>query len=269
MADKDPLILDFRNGSVPEGVDLGDYYVSGLDDEPADWDGIDLEEAFDLPPVLPPVRLPDETELAAQARRSALLADLRALAGEVRTTTVHAAAVNPVLLRLAEEAELVESDGEDLAPGEDPGWLDDLADDSDALDAWDYMFAVVLDTTLEAADDSDPIVAPDLDLEGHGPALAMMLFLAGGTASRSPSWATPSRTPRRPGRRRRRPAGSGRSGSMPTVTPCGFCWASSKGSVPSALPTTWPGWSRWACKPSARSWRTTTCSSRCSRHRTR
>ena len=32
-------------------------------------------------------------------------------------------AVNPVLLWLAEEAELVERDGEDLAPGEDAGWL--------------------------------------------------------------------------------------------------------------------------------------------------
>ena len=65
MANKDPLILDFRNGSVPEGVNLGEYYVTGLDDEPTDWDGIDLEETFDLPPVLPPVRLPDATVQAA------------------------------------------------------------------------------------------------------------------------------------------------------------------------------------------------------------
>ena len=178
MVDKDPLILDFRNGRALEGADLDEYYLSGLDDEPANWDDIDLEDAFDLPPVLPPVRLPEEAELAAQARRSALLADLRALAGEVRQTTVQTAAVNPVLLRLAEEAELVESDGEDLAPGEDAGWLDDLADDSDALDAWEYTFAEVLDTTLEAADDSDPIVADDLDLEGHGPALVTRLFLS-------------------------------------------------------------------------------------------
>ena len=184
MADKDPLILDFRNGRVLEGADLDEYYVSGLDDGPANWDDIDLEDAFDLPPVLPPVRLPEEAELAAQARRSALLADLRALADEVRETTVQAAAVNPVLLRLAEEAELVERDGEDLAPGEDAGWLDDLADDSDALDAWEYAFAVVLDTTLEAADDSGPVVADDLDLEGHGPALVMRLFLSRGEGVR-------------------------------------------------------------------------------------
>jgi hypothetical protein len=179
VADKDPLILDFRNGTVPEGADLDEYYMSGLDDyEPTSWDDIDLESAFDLPPVLPPVRLPEEAELAAQARRSALLADLRALADEVRKTTVQAVAVDPVLLRLAEEAELVEADGEDLTPGEDAGWLDDLADASDALDAWEYTFAEVLDTTLEAADESDPVVAPDLDLDGHGPAVVTMLFLS-------------------------------------------------------------------------------------------
>jgi hypothetical protein len=177
MADKDPLILDFVNDRVLDGADLDEYYVGDLDYEPANWDDIDLEDMFDLPPVLPPIRLPEEAELAVQARRSALLADLRALADEVRTTTVHADAVDPVLLRLAEETELVEWDGEDLVPGEDAGWLDDLADDSDALEAWEYAFAEVLDTTLEAADDSDPVVALDLDLDGHGPALVMRLFL--------------------------------------------------------------------------------------------
>ena len=95
MADKDPLILDFGDGRVLEGADLDEYYVSGIDDEPTDWDDIDLEDTFDLPPVLPPVRLPEEAELAIQARQSALLADLRALADEVRTTTVHAVTVNP------------------------------------------------------------------------------------------------------------------------------------------------------------------------------
>jgi hypothetical protein len=180
VADKDPLILDFTNGKVFGDEYLDEYYAGDLDDDEqlTNWDDMDLEDMFDLPPVLPPVRLPEEAELVVQARRSALLTDLRALADEVRTTTVHAAAVDPVLLRLAEEAELVERDGEDLAPGEDAEWLDDLADDGDALDAWEYAFAEVLDLTLEAADDSDPIVAPDLDLEGHGPGLVMRLFLS-------------------------------------------------------------------------------------------
>jgi hypothetical protein len=184
MADKDPLILDIINGRVPEGADLDEYHWSDPDYESASWDDIDLEDAFDLPPVLPPVRLPEEAELADQARRSALLADLRALADEVRETTVQTAAVNPLLLRLAEEAELVERGDEDLVPGEDAGWLDDLADDGDALDAWEYTFAEVLDTTLEEADDSDPVVAPDLDLEGHGPGLVMRLFLSRGDGAR-------------------------------------------------------------------------------------
>jgi hypothetical protein len=171
-------------GRPLEGADLDEDYLSDLDEEsdgwdnPASWDNIDLGDAFDLPPVLPPVRLPEEAELAAQARRSGLLADLRALADEVRETTVPAAAVNPVLLWLAEEAELVNRDDEDLAPGEDAGWLDDLADDGDALDAWEYAFGAVLDRTLEAADDSDPLIAEDLDLEGYGPALVTRLFLS-------------------------------------------------------------------------------------------
>jgi len=180
VTDKDPLILDFvMNGSVFDAADLDEYYAGDLDDEPVNWDDIDLEDMFDLPPVLPPVRLPGEAELAVQARQSALLADLRALADEVRTTTVHAAAVDAVLLQLAEETELVERDGEDLAPGEDAGWLDDLADDTDALDAWEFVFAEVLDTTLVAADGPDPVVGLDLDLERHGPALVTMLFLRG------------------------------------------------------------------------------------------
>ena len=178
MAGKDPLILDFTNGRVVDGADLDEYYLGDPDYRPTNWDDIDLEDAFDLPPVLPPVRLPEEADLAAQARRSMLLADLRALADEVRKTAVQAAAVNPVFLWLAQEAELVERENEDLGPGEDVGWLDDLADDSDALDAWEDVFALVLDTTLEAADVLDPVVADDLDLDGHGPGLVTTLFLS-------------------------------------------------------------------------------------------
>jgi Plasmid pRiA4b ORF-3-like protein len=171
------------NGRPLDDADLDEYALSDLDDGPASWDdpasweNIDLEDAFDIPPVLPPVRLPEEAELAAQARRSALLGDLRALADKVRETTVPAAAVNPVLLWLAEEAELVKRDNDDLAPGEDAGWLDDLADDGDALEAWEYAFGAVLDTTLEAAEGSDPLIAEDLDFEEHGPALVTRLFL--------------------------------------------------------------------------------------------
>ena len=269
MADKDPLILDFGDDGALEGADLDEYYVSGLDYESAYWDDIDLEDAFDLPPVLPPVRLPEEAELAAQARRSALLADLRALADEARKTTVQAAAANPLLLRLAEEAELVERADEDLAPGEDAGWLDDLADDSDALDAWESTFAMVLDTTLEAADDSDPVVAPDLELEGHGPALVMRLFLSWRNGVRITELADALKDAATADLEAEEAGKQWQEWVDAHGDRYGFCWASSKGLVPSASPTTWRGWSRWACKPSARSWRATACWSQCSRHRTR
>jgi hypothetical protein len=155
-----------------------DPYEDTPDDDPDSWDGIDLEEAFDLPIVLPPIRLPERSELIAQARRSMLLADLRALADEVRQTTLPSATVNPFLFRLALDAEVVETVEDHLVPGEDTGWLDDLADRDDPVTPWEYTFGQVLDTTLEVADDSDPAVVHDLDLHGHGPALVMRLFLS-------------------------------------------------------------------------------------------
>lgn len=48
----------------------------------------------------------------------------------------------------------MERGGDALVPGEDVEWLDDLAEGTAALDAWDYAFAQVLDTTLEAADEA-------------------------------------------------------------------------------------------------------------------
>ena len=176
--------------------------------------------------------------------RSALLADLRALADEVRKTTAQTAAVNPLLLRLAEEAELVERDGEDLAPGEDAGWLDDLADDSDALDAWEYTFAEVLDTTLEAADDSDPVIGHDLDLEGHGPALAMRLFLSRPDAVRITELADALKDAATVGLAAEEAGRQWQEWVDAHGDPCGFSWASSKGLVRSAPLTTWHGWSR-------------------------
>ena len=152
-----------------------------VDDEagPLTWDGTDLKEAFGIPDVLAPIRLPDEAALTALASTAPLLTDLRGLAREVRETTVRTPDVDPLLVRLAMETELVEQDGDTLVPGDDVEWLDDLADDMAALEAWDYTFAQVLDTTLEAADLTQPHVAEDLDLTGHGIAMVTTLFLGG------------------------------------------------------------------------------------------
>ncbi|HEX7161944.1 MAG TPA: hypothetical protein VF223_11995 [Trebonia sp.] len=160
------------------GLLAGDEFA---DDEadPLTWDGIDLKDAFGIPDVLAPIRLPDEAALTELASTAPLLTDLRGLAREVRETTVRAAEVDSLLVRLAVETELVEQDGDTLVPGDDVEWLDDLAADVAALEAWDYTFAQVLDTTLDAADLTQPHVGGDLDLTGHGIAMVTELFLGG------------------------------------------------------------------------------------------
>jgi hypothetical protein len=157
---------------------LADDEFAGDEADPLTWDGADLKEAFGIPDVLAPIRLPDEAALTALASTAPLLTDLRGLAREVRETTVRTPDVDPVLVRLAVETELVEQDGDTLVPGDDVEWLDGLADDVAALEAWDYTFAQVLDTTLEAADLTQPHVSEDLDLTGHGIAMVMTLFLS-------------------------------------------------------------------------------------------
>jgi hypothetical protein len=120
--------------------------------DPLTWDDVDLKEAFDIPDVVAPVRLPDDEALTALAVAAPLLVDLRGLARDVREAPVRAVSVDPLLLGPAAEAELVERDGDTLVPGEDVEWLDDITGGTAALDAWDYAFAQVLDTTLETAD---------------------------------------------------------------------------------------------------------------------
>jgi hypothetical protein len=171
-----------------DGVDIGDQASldtwiaqqnTGVFDahmaDPLTWDGVDLKAAFIIPDVVAPVRLPDDEELTALAVAAPLLADLRGLARDVRETPVRAAGVDPLLHGLAVEAELVERDGDTLVPGDDAEWLDDAA----PLDAWDYAFAQVIETTLEAADETEPQAGEDLDLTGHGIAMAVELFLGG------------------------------------------------------------------------------------------
>ena len=147
--------------------------------DPLSWDGIDLKEAFGIPDVVAPVRLPDDETLTALAVAAPLLANLRGLARDVRETEVRAATVDPLLLRLAVECELVDRDDDSLVPGDDVEWLDDITEDAGALDAWDFAFAQVLDTTLEAADETKPQAGEVLDLAGHGIALVTELFLGG------------------------------------------------------------------------------------------
>ena len=183
---------------------------AALQADPLTWDGVDLKEAFGIPDVAAPARLPDDEELAALAVAAPLLAGLRGLARDVRRATVRAATVDPLLLALALECELVERDGDALVPGDDVERLDNLTEGAAALDAWDYAFGQVLDTTLEAADETEPLAGEDLDLAGHGLALVTELFLgarAGIPVARLSESLKSAAIAEIPPRRRRAPVG--------------------------------------------------------------
>jgi hypothetical protein len=192
-----------------DGVDLSDHAAvdqwitrqnagladggesAGDDAGPLSWDDVDLKEAFGIPDVLGPVRVPREAALAALARTAPLLAGLRDLARRVRETAVRALDVDPLLVRLAVETGLVERDGDMLAAGDDGGWLDDLGTDVAALEAWDYTFAQVLDTTLDVAGVTRPLAGEDPDLTGHGIAMVTDLFLGGKRSTATQLRSTP------------------------------------------------------------------------------
>jgi hypothetical protein len=75
--DLEDLGLDDEDSELHDDADFGDLGPDDLIEYDEDFD---LKEAFGLPDRLPPVRLPDEPELAAMARTSPLLARARRLA---------------------------------------------------------------------------------------------------------------------------------------------------------------------------------------------
>src|SRR5690349_6042914 len=195
-----------------EGVDLDDQaavdrwigrynaHLAGIgDDEEEDDDFVDLKEAFGLPDQMAPLRLPLPGELAAQARRAPLMAQLRRLAwwlGAGRSVTedeelasgdaaeaaaelgVDAARL-PHLWWLALDAVFIELDEDEThaIPGESAHAWDD-GDDDEVLDIWEMVFALVIGDTLDAAAVLDPDLSDELDFSGHGAGLAVTLFLA-------------------------------------------------------------------------------------------
>ena len=196
-----------------DGVDLDDQaavdrwisaYNAGLagvgdEEEYEDEDIVDLKEAFGLPDQMAPLRLPAPTELAALARRSPLMAQLRRLAwwlGAGRAVTedeelaggdlAEAAAELGVdvarlqhLWWLALDAVLIELDEDEThaIPGESAHVWDD-GDEDEVLDIWEMVFALVIGDTLDAAASLDPDRSGELEFSGHGAALAVTLFLA-------------------------------------------------------------------------------------------
>src|ERR1700728_1865040 len=179
-----------------------------------EYEDIDIKEALGLPDALPPIRLLPLPELAAEARRAPLMAQLAALAAWVGkdgkevdddgdlTDEDQAAALTALgvsvedfdfLWEYALGVEWLLFDPEDddrVLPGET---ADDWAsgDDESVFAAWSSTLAAVLGETLElygpepdfdAENDDDENDEDDTDDEfnftGQGMAIAILLFLA-------------------------------------------------------------------------------------------
>jgi hypothetical protein len=177
---------------------IGPSFVEAVlaDDED---DDVDIKEAFDLPDVLPPVRLPSEAELAAMARATPMTGQLLALGAwvgdgrpvdenqDLAAADAAEAAADlsleprdlPYLWRLALDGEFVELDEAEThaIQGElTSDWHD--IEDEEVLEVWDVLFGLVLGTTLEVVAAHDPRRARELDMTGHGGGLAVLMFLA-------------------------------------------------------------------------------------------
>ena len=168
------------NAGTPGGDVADDDYgtYDDLDDE-LTWETADLKADFGLPEIVAPARLPGAAELAALAAAAPLLADVLGLSRDVREKPVPVAGLDPFLLALAVAAEVVAVNDDSVVPGDDVTWLDDLSGEEAPQDAWEYAFEHVVDTTLDTADETEPLAGEELDLTGHGIALMIGLFQAG------------------------------------------------------------------------------------------
>lgn len=209
---------DLGEGLDDDDEDFDEYdEYEFLDIDPLDFE--EVAEAIGLPDELPALRLPGADELAARARAAVLPLTLAKLAdwvgedgrvtdseGDLRPADAKAAAaalgLDDSSLRFAWEFALDAAwidfaDDEDAPGGDDVNpYEDDLdaervvrgetADDwasgvaSRALDAWRATFVSVLTSTFDVILDNAPEPIVDMDLDGQGIAMAIMLFLARG-----------------------------------------------------------------------------------------
>jgi len=182
---------------TPRFIEAMAELMSGADED--EYEGFGIKEAFGLPDVLPPMRLPPEAELAAMARDASMLTKLRTLAswlGDGRAVTEYGnlAAADATecaatlglkpgrldyLWRLALDSGFAELDDDEsrAVPGDlAQHWTD--CDDEDVLGTWDDLFGLVLATTMEVAAALDPRRSRYLDLDSQPAVLTVLLFLA-------------------------------------------------------------------------------------------
>lgn len=189
----DRWISDHNNG-LPG---LGGSRAGGqVGSDPYDEE-VDLAEAFGLPDRLPPLRLPDDSELAEAVRTSALLNHARRLAawvGDKREITddfdLTPSAATEAASALGLSADELAYVGHFADHTEFLSFHDTYvttgpaaedwpsADDDQVLDTWQRALGAVLSCGLVTGDDADEPATRDLDFDGAGVAIIMMLFLS-------------------------------------------------------------------------------------------
>jgi hypothetical protein len=185
--------------------DLPDVLESDLFPDDGDRDPVAIKEAFGLPDRLPPLRLPDPTELAAAARESRLLAHARALAvwaddrelteyGELVPADLQAAALllgmqaPPGVSSIDDVPELLHAwhlacSMYFVDNSTDRGALDSATDewpdgdDDDVLDVWAAAFGYLCSDSLDVDGQDDESTA-ELSFAVAAVGLLMELFLA-------------------------------------------------------------------------------------------
>lgn len=193
QASVDRWISDY-NGGLPGSGGLGAAGHAGVG--PYE-EKVDLAEAFGLPDRLPPLRLPEDSELAEAARASVLLNRARRLAdwvGDKReivdgydlapSDAAEAADALGVsadelayVWHFADHAEFLSFHDTYVTPG--PAAEDwPAADDDEVLDAWQLALSEALSCGLFNGMDPDEQTTWNLDFDGAGIAIVTMLFLS-------------------------------------------------------------------------------------------
>jgi hypothetical protein len=188
--------IDQYNAGLAYGDDID---FTGPDEEPS------LKELFGLPDELPPMRLPEDAELAEAARRAPMMTRLAVLADwtgedgrvvdedeELYDEDIEegAAAVGVstadfrYLWEIAYAADWIDLEEDEDEDGDEDlrifpaSTADDWAgtDDPEAtLMCWDATLECVLSETLLLPDED--VAEPEINFEGHGMVLIIFLFL--------------------------------------------------------------------------------------------
>lgn len=190
---------DHADDELDDELDLdGEWDDEEEWDDLDDEDEVDLKEAFGLPDVLPPLRLPADAELAATARAIPMLTELAALAtwvgeagrvvdadaelsGQEKAEALAALGVPAerfaYLWKYAGAVDWITEPEEGRVTSSETAqeWTED---DEGALDAWSATFAAVLTEAMCVAAGTTPDRPHEVDFHLPGASVAMLFFMA-------------------------------------------------------------------------------------------